>query len=260
MPRLNFPHASHLPFVHGHASGPQRKASLPRLLIPLIVLVTLLAGCGGKEDAQQGNDKDPAVAGALGDEIMVDPDLARQNPHNAALSGGGPATAPIPAEDRSPEAIAAAKADVAKLIGGALQRAPEAQPGTAAGAGHTAAQTAAIALGKNNGCSANVEYTMGWAAKMPTPFPVYPRGHVQEAAGTDVDGCRLRVVNFVTPVSLSDVADFYWTRARTGGFTAQHRLDGGDHVIDGAKGAAAYVVYLRSAKGLTEVDLVTNGG
>lgn len=260
MPRLMLPLPLQASLSHVSADVVARKPALPRLLIPLVVVLTMLAGCDGHKDAQPAQDKDPAVAGALGDEIMVDPDLARQNPHNAALTAGGPASAPIPPENRSPEAVAAAKADAAKLIGGALQHAPDAAPAGGSGAGHTAAQTAAIALGKNNACAAKVEYTMAWAAKMPPAFPVYPRGHVQEAAGTDADGCNLRVASFVTPVPLSDVADFYWTRARTGGFTAQHRMDGSDHVIDGTRGAAAYVVYLRSANGLTEVDLVTNGG
>ena len=238
---------------------------LPSLLIPLVVLVALLAGCEAKKPADQAQDRDPAVAGALGDEIMVDPDLARQNPQNAALAGGGPASALIPPEGKSAEAIAAARAAAAKLAGGRLQHAPDPQTGSGAAAGQTAALTARVVLGKHGAgtgqdCAAKVDYTMAWAAKLPAPFPVYPRGHVQEAAGTDADGCRLRVVNFVTPVPLGDVTDFYWTRARTAGFAATHRLDGGDHVIDGTKGAAAYVVYLRTRGGLTEVDLVTNGG
>lgn len=242
--------------------------SLPRLpsaLIPLIVLITLLAGCDPRKPAAPAEDQDPAVAGALADEIMVDPDLARQNSHNAALTGGGPASAAIPPEDTSAEAIAAARAEAVKLAGGPLQHVPRAQSGSAAPAGQTAALTASVALGRNGAgagqdCAAKVEYTMGWAARLPAPFPVYPRGHVQEAAGTDAAGCRLRVVNFLTPVPLGEVADFYWTRARTAGFAATHRLDGGDHVIDGARGAAAYVVYLRQRGALTEVDLVTNGG
>lgn len=236
---------------------------LPSVLIPLLVLITLLAGCGPRKAADAPADRDPAVAAALADEIMVDPDLARQNPNNAALTGGGPASAPIPTEDKGAEAIAAARADAAKLVGGALQHAPAPATGSGAPAGQTAAQTANIALGRNaagQACAAKVAYTMGWAARLPAAFPVYPRGHVQEAAGTDADGCRLRVVTFVTPVPLGEVTDFYWTRARTAGFAAAHRLDGGDHVIEGTKGAAGWVAYLRTRDGLTEVDLVTNGG
>ena len=74
---------------------------------------------------------------------------------------------------------------------------------------------AARAANAPNGrpCAGMVEYTAAWAAKLPDAFPVYPRGAVQEAAGTDAGGCALRVVNFQTPVPVSEVMDFYFTRA-----------------------------------------------
>lgn len=235
---------------------------MPRLLVPLVLLVTLVAACEQKQRASASADLDPAVALALGDEIMVDPDLAGQNPPAGALTGGQPASAPIPPEDRSPEAIAAAKAEAARLVGGAFQHAPDPVQGGPSGAGETAALTATGALtdlGTGRDCAEKVDYTTAWAARLPAPFPVYPRGHVQEAAGTDKDGCRLRVVNYLTPVALDDVVDFYWTRARIAGFGAEHRVEGGDHVIGGRRGAVAYVVYVRSRDGLSEVDLVTTG-
>ncbi|MBU3992825.1 MAG: hypothetical protein KKA12_09850 [Alphaproteobacteria bacterium] len=236
---------------------------MPRLLIPLILLVTLVAACERKPGGPAASaELDPAVAGALGDAIMVDPDLAGQNPPPGALTGGGPASAPIPPEDRSPEAIAAAKAEAASLVGGAFRHLPAPVQGGPSGAGETAALTARGALaglGRGKACADRAEYTMAWAARLPVPFPVYPRGHVQEAAGTDVDGCRLRVVNYLTPVAPADVLDFYWTRARAAGFAAEHRIEGGDHVIGGSRGSAAFAVYVRSRDGLAEVDLVTSG-
>jgi hypothetical protein len=102
---------------------------------------------------------------------------------------------------------------------------------------------------------------MQWAARLPAAFPVYPRGAVQEAAGTDASGCSLRVVNFVTPVPLGEVMDFYYSRARAAGFSAQRVLQDGDNVLGGVKGASSYVVYARRLpSGNTEVDLVTSGG
>ena len=77
---------------------------------------------------------------------------------------------------------------------------------------------------------------------MPAAFPVYPRGAVQEAAGTDKDGCKLRVVNYVTPVGIDDVVSFYFTRARMAGFDAAHRKDGQDNVLSGTKGKGARTV------------------
>ncbi len=80
------------------------------------------------------------------------------------------------------------------------------------------------------------------------------------SGGTDDDGCALRVVNFVTPVSVSDVLGYYNTRAARAGYGVQARTDGTDHVLGGSKGGRAYVVYVRKQdNGLTGVDLVTSG-
>lgn len=233
--------------------------------IPLFLFALTLAACSGERQADQAaSDADPALTGALGDQIMVDPDLASQNRGNAALGGGGPANGELPVQNRTPEAIAAAKAEAAKLAGGAVQSAPS--PSAGAAASNSAGSITAAAMAKQlpgapANCSDKVDYTAAWAAKLPSAMAIYPRGAVQEAAGTDKDGCRLRVVNFITPVEIKDVIDFYYTRSRKAGYSADYRLDGADHVLGGTKNAAAYVIYVRKlAGGLTEVDLVANGG
>ncbi len=226
-----------------------------------------LAGCnwfggGGDEPVREA---DPATTEALGDQIMYDPDLASQNRADSAAfvpSGDGS----IPTVDNGPEAIAAARADALRWVGGPgkLHKAPEPQQVAGAlpdDAALTAAARAAAAPGGNGDCAKRVEYTMRWAARLPAPFPVYPRGAVQEAAGSDASGCSLRVVNFVTPVPLGEVMDFYYSRARAAGFSAERVLQDGDDVLAGVNGAASYVVYARrQPSGNTEVDLVTNGG
>ena len=231
-------------------------------LFALMALVLALAACG--QDAETVAKKeavDPAIGAALADQIMVDPDLAGQNRGNAALTGGGPVDGSLPPEVSTPEAVAAAKSDAAKLVGGTLRPAPAAGSSaetSPAAASLTAAETGQV-LGK--ACADKVNYTMAWAARMPAPFPIYPRGHVREAAGTDREGCRLRVVNFVTPVAVQDVLDFYFTRAASAGFRAERRREGGDEVLRGTKGSASYIVYVRQqAGGMTEADLVVSGG
>lgn len=234
---------------------------IARGIAPLLALISLGA-CGQDKAAPPAPERDPAVANALAGEIMVDPDLAGQNPGHAALSGGGPARAQIPTEDRSAEAIAAARGEAARLLGPALVHAPQPTPGGASAARASAVLTARGALaerGTGRDCATKVDYTMAWAAKLPAPFPVYPRGHVQEAAGTDNEGCHLRVVNYLSPVPVGDVVDFYWSRARAAGFAAEHRKEGTDNVVGGSRGGAAFVAYIRERGGLTEVDLVTNG-
>lgn len=234
--------------------------SLALLALPAALLLT---ACG-EDPAQPDAAQDPALTAALGEQIMVDPDLVGMNDANAVaqlpVQDGS-----LPTLDTGPEAIARARADALALVGGGskLRKAPAAQElaeGPAAHTPLTAAVRAAAAPGADTDCAGRAEYTTAWAARLPAAFPVYPRGAVQEAAGTDGGGCTLRVVNFQTPVPLDDVIDFYYTRAAAAGFTAGRVLQDGDDVLAGTKGNNSYIVYARRmASGATEVDLVTSG-
>jgi len=229
----------------------------------------LLAACGsngeGADGAATGGDADSAAASALGDQIMVDPDLAGQNQANSAISTGL-VDGGLPPELLSPQAIERARAEALRLVGGpaGMKKAPKAVAVSGAlppQSALAAASRAAAAPGGNVNCADKAGYTMEWAAKLPATFPVYPQGAVQEAAGTDEGACSLRVVNYVTAVPLDDVIDFYFTRATSVGFSAQRVLENGDDMIGGVKGKASFVVYARTLpKGGTEVDLITNGG
>ncbi len=230
-----------------------------RLLAPLAAAL-LLAGCGDKPREPEKPQGDPAVSGALGDPIMVDPALDAQNAARAGMAGGGVAIGGVPPEQRGPKAVAAALGEAARMAGGAILSAPppsvaDQRPGTV-----TAVQLAARTPA-DRACAAEAGYSAIWAARLPEALTIYPRGHVQEAAGTDEGACRLRAINFVTPVSVSDVVDFYYTRLRAAGFGVQHRTEGRDAVLAGRKGAASYALYVRKrGDGLTEADLVSNGG
>ncbi|MEO6153328.1 MAG: hypothetical protein ABIT09_13495 [Croceibacterium sp.] len=235
-----------------------------RCLALLVTPVFLLAACGrADKPAEPPRNDDPALAAALGDEITIDPDLPGQNRANAVASL--PSTdGSVPSLDVTPAAIGRARSDALALVGGPgeMRTAPAAR--AVAGtlppdAALSAAARAAHAPG-TGACAAKAQYTAAWAAKLPTEFPVYPRGAVQEAAGTDADGCALRVVNFRTPVPVGEVMDFYFTRATKAGFSTQHVLQDGDHVLGGTKGKASYTLYARKLPGgATEVDLVTSG-
>lgn len=213
-------------------------------LISTAGTVVMLSGCGGGDSPVAAPTGTEAPTGSLGDEIVIDPALA-----------GGKAAAPAPqlsAEQRSPAAIEAARQEAAKLVGGSIEVAPAATSGDSAPLASSAANV-------NPSCTDKVEHSPAWASSLPDALGVYPKAVVQEAAGTDRDGCRLRIVTFVTPVPPQDVINFYFTRARKAGYDAQHRLDGTDHVLGGAKARGAYVIYVRKLdSGLTEVDLVSN--
>lgn len=238
---------------------PPARSVPTRVLVTALASALLLAGCGkGGEAAKPKGEEDPAVTGALGDQIMVDPELAGQQ------GSGGTGKIELPPEQRTPEAIAAAKAEALKLAGGAIQSAPAPAVGGSATVleqnAATAAQVAEAAKAGNVDCAGKVQYSANWATSLPAALAVYPRGAVQESAGTDADGCRLRVVSFVTPVAAGEVVDFYYTRLRAEGYSARHQMNGNDQVLGGGKGAAAYVVYARKLdNGLTEVDLVASG-
>lgn|SRR5690606_15100608 len=237
----------------------------PRIALSLTAsAVLVLAGCSGNEPAPIERERDPATTLALGDQILIDPDLVGQNRANSAaalpsLDGS------VPIVDNNPETIAAARADALRLVGGPGQmaKAPEpreAQGSIPAAAALTAAARAAASPRAGSDCAGRAEYTMQWATRLPAAFPVYPRGAVQEAAGTDAADCELRVVNFVTAVPLDEVMDFYFTRARSNGFSTDRMSQNGDDVLAGTKGKASYVIYARRLpSGSTEVDLVTSG-
>lgn len=237
-----------------------------RLSLALAAPVLLLAACGqGEEEQLAPAEGDPALSSALGDEIMVDPDLAGANQGNSALAAGS-ATGGLPPQELSREAVSAARAAAVNLVGGpsGMKKAPAAREVGGALPKDAALSAAAIAAASPGGagnCADKAEYTMAWADRLPAAFPVYPRGAVQEAAGTDEGSCALRVVNYQTGVPLDEVIDFYFSSASKAGYSAQRVRDGGDDVLGGVKGSASYVVYVRRLpSGATEVDLVTSGG
>jgi hypothetical protein len=220
----------------------------------------LLAGCGSSKESPTPAESDPAVTGALGDQIMVDPNMSGNDGAAVAANAG---QIELPPQQRTPEAIQAARDEAMVQAGGNLKSAPSPQTGTASSlveSAATAAQVAQAAKAASADCTKKAQYSATWAGKLPKDLPVYPRGAVQEAAGTDADGCRLRVVNFVSPVTPRDVIDFYYTKATAAGYGAEYRMDGSDHVIGGRKGGQAYIVYARKlGNGLTEVDLIASG-
>lgn len=225
-----------------------------------IALAAALGGCG-KEPVKNGaaldNELDPALAGALEDQIMVDPSLAGQSNRNNARPGAGPSSAPIP--PRSDAGGAPPPVDRARLL-----RTPAPKPGEAAGKmtlGQLAERQAG-GRGPAKACEKKFQYSMGWAAKMPAAIPLYPGAQVSEAAGNDSPTCRIRIVSFTSGAELPAVLDWYYTVAVRAGYTAEHQASGAEHVLAGTRDAdgGAYYVTLRPRGRGTEVDLIANNG
>lgn len=238
------------------------KLAAPRL--PAIAVLLLVAACGDSEPPVVP-EHDPALAIALAGPIMVDTDLAGQNRANSAAAVPSQ-DGSVPTVDDGPETIAAARAEALELVGGPgkMRKAPEpgeldAPPADAANL--TFAERGEAVQGMREFCSGRLETTAMWAAKMPAAFPVYPRGAVLDASGTDTAECKLRQIHFVTPVPLDDVVDFYYTRARAARYAVKHLQREDDSLLSGIKRGAAFDIFVsRRPTGTTAVHMITSGG
>ncbi|PLK26563.1 hypothetical protein [Novosphingobium sp. TH158] len=233
---------------------------MPARRFPAVVAASLaLAACSSGDDAAQ-KPVDPAISAALAGPLLTEPDLAELNGAGRALSGTGVASALVPAGLFNSESVAAAKLEAARLAGGSLSPAPAASSDDKAEAGATLLLSLRRAFGRS-ACEDGLGWSAVWASRLPEPFAVYPRGHVQDALGSDAQGCRLRGISFRTGVAVNDVIDFYWARATRAGFNPQHHAEGDAHAIHGRKGGTAFSIFVRPGpEGSTAVDLLTSGG
>lgn len=234
------------------------------------VLLLAVAGCGKPATTQQELDSldkeltagnaaptgDPAVNASLADQIMVDPALTQSSNANAIRPPNRPDPHSVPPVDiaKMPDRVDPA----------GLRRAPAASADCPECRAADGALTLGALAGRQRGqagCAAKVSYSAGWANRLPAALPLYPDARVVEAAGADRDGCGLRVVNFASTAPVSRVIDWYYTRARRSGYSAEHKRDGARHVLAGTRGDAAYILYVSPrAGGGSDVDLVANTG
>jgi hypothetical protein len=198
-----------------------------------------------------GNDADPALTSALQDQILVDPSLANQSNRAAVRPAETPTQAQYPAAQ--PGAKPAPTAGPQKAGGGtatpAAQHAPLAN--VAGGQGGAAC-----------GGSAAFDYNPAWANRMSAAFPLYPGAKVSDAAGHNEGGCRMRVVTFTTGDGFQRILDWHNTRAVRAGYSSEHQIRGGDHVLAGtnpADGGAFYLIVTPGETG-SEAALIANNG
>lgn len=229
---------------------------------PIILACGLVAACGPAAQLDPSPQRDPAIMAALAEPLLSDPDLAgSQTP--TILTGGGPAQGWVPLFGPDDQEAARARAEAAAMFGGG--EVPPAPPVRAEQRWPTlphlpTAAFVAAQLPFAAPCAASLRYSFGWAAQMPEAVPLYPRSHVQEAAGSDQDGCRLRVVNFRTPVTPEDVVAFYHGVGSGNALAPRITRAGNDLVVSGEGGGQTFVVYVRARPdGTAEADLVTSG-
>lgn len=242
---------------------------LTSLVVSLAVTLSL-SGCHSNHDARNldrldneltsSNAADPALAGTLNDQIMVDPALTQQS-NGAAIR---PAAQPYSAEVPPADATAQQAPDTGKLA-----HAPAPKPG--AGCPACSARGGALTLGElasrqgapnTKACAADVRYSAGWATRLRN-LPIYPGANVSEAAGNDNNGCALRIVSFTTSAPAQRVIDYYYTQASKAGYSDDQQSDGRERVLGGtrARDDGAYVVFVDPGNnGGSSVDLVINNG
>lgn len=259
----------------------------------LFTIALALAACGTGGDRSNelaaldeeliGNaSEDPALTAALEDQIMVDPDLAQQSNRHAALPGSPQTGAPVPDTMRT---SATMQREAQRAIAeGRLLTAPaptraeqgctdcaasrEVNYGYSAGRGETTLGALAERQGRaaprgGAECRQNVVYGMQWADLMPRAFTVYPGAEVIEAAGKNEAHCRLRVVSFAASAPMERLINWYYTRAVRTGYSAEHQIRNGNHVLGGYRErdeGAFFIIFANHPNGGTAVDIVANNG
>jgi hypothetical protein len=190
----------------------------------------LLAACGGGDgnnlaaldNELLANGADPALTSALEDQILVDPNLVQQANPNSARRPDAPAQAQYPAGSARQRVASASGVDVA----------------------------------------AGLEFGPQWASRLPAEFPPYPGARLTEAAGSNADARRLRVITFRTPDSYDRVLNFYRGAVTRAGYDAEQQQRGGDHVLGGVntRTDGAYYLIVTPVQGGSDVSLIVNNG
>lgn len=207
-----------------------------------------------------GARRDPALMSALHDQIMVDPNLVGQANLDAVRPPATPYAAPLPADTPVVGASDGRSVSTSETL--------TAAPKPVANCPECAARREALTLGglaarqadkSTRGCARAIGYSAHWAEKLPADFPLYHDARVSEAAGNQAGGCSLRIVSFASAVSPQVIVDYYYSRARHAGYTAEHRADSFGHVIIATRKTAAVVVFVspREDHG-SDVDLLLN--
>ncbi len=223
-----------------------RSAShLPRLVC--VAGFALLAACSGPsgndladiDEDLFANGTDPALTSALEDQILVDPELVQQAHPNTVRPPETPVQAQYPSGSTRAEAA----------IAGLHEAGAEASPQGARSASPCRRPVA-------------FDHDLQWSTRLPKEFPLYPGGEVTEAAGVDADGCRVRVVTFITADPAEHVLEHYRRLAGQGGYSAEQQRRGEDFVLGGVNDrtdGAYYLIVTPSAPGAEAALIVNNG-
>jgi hypothetical protein len=262
-------------------NNPKSIPAMHRIAIAasLLALPLALSACGTKDKDKDaiaqldekltGQGSDPAMNTALDDRILVDPALTDSANVTAVREASQPLNGALPA-DNGYEGSTPSKADLqdTKMMHAPAPTIVEA--GDCKDCGEKRAVTLGgmandqgVRRGGRGTCDAKLQYGANWATRMPAEFPVYPKGRVKEAGGVDGGICNIRVVSFTTSATRQDVVDYYYSRAKHSGFSADYEIRAGEHTLGGVRdqdGGAFVVTFDAAPGGTTAVNIVANNG
>ena len=202
------------------------------------LLFASLAGCTQPDATRRERDvADPAIAMALANPMMTDPELLGPAHIDATRPPDRPYQALLPPGTPDPLRGDAAPTVVARMLP------------LMTGAGFAA-------------CDRSVRYSFGWATALPPKLGLTTDSRVAEAAGSDRTDCRLRLIAYDGDNSPEAVIDSYRRLAVAAGYRITESAQGRATLLraDGA-GAAAFLVVAYPAKtGGSSVDFATNRG
>ena len=202
------------------------------------LLFALLTGCA-KPDATQRDREvaDPAIAVALANPIMTDPELLGPGHIGTTRPPDRPYQALLPPGTPDPLRGDAAPSVVARMLP------------LMTGAGFAA-------------CDRSVRYSFGWAAKLPQKLELPAAARVAEAAGSDRADCRLRLIAYDADDPPEAVIDSYRRQAVAAGYRVTESAQGPAKLLraDGTGAAAFVVVAYPATAGGGSVDFATNRG
>lgn len=220
-----------------------------------------LAACGedaAPDPATAAANSDPLLASALNDLLMVDPDLAHRNEANAAITILHGHALPIfeASEEAASKAREAGRLEL--LEDAPILDLPDAATGegSASLANARTANAMLQALAGPGACRDGLNEGFGWAARMPEFAQVMPHGMVQQAAGSDITACSLRVVRYLSPATIDATLEYHFNRA----FRARMRVErfsAPEQILQASLGRTQFFVQARPASnGMNEIDLV----
>lgn len=253
-------------------------SNIAKTFLAAAAIITLplgLAACGDDPDNSEaiakldkklaGKGSDPEMNEALSDRILVDPELTDSANVTTVREGEAPLNGKLPADKGVTTSIS--ELDKAKLIRAPKPTVVAAEDCESCGSKRAAtlgglANDQATQRGKGT-CSAKMQYGARWATRMPPEFPVYPKGRIKEAGGVDGGICDIRVATFSTNAKMQNVVDYYYTRAKKSGYSAEYQIRAGEHALGGVRsndGGAYFITFNRQPGGGTAVDIVANNG